>query len=166
MNLKPKMNQFLTTDMINAVRAYLLATTNAELMREKVDTIAAEVLQNGKYFEEEKTRRGVVRGGDRITEPKNAWLMDDKSFKSYHAEMDKRERAAGIKPAEMDYDFCPALIAEDIQRKAVRIIIDLAGEIFEADDWGYSLLCAGGNKYDEFLELTVKMVVSSPKFKK
>lgn len=102
----------------------------AQTMREAVDKIQRDVLKEIPLYDDlDAEHSGSER--KRITDPKRTWLSkDDAAFGRYVAECSKRERAAGIKPATMPDDYCPALVAEDLQMKAERALLDSGGALF------------------------------------
>ena len=161
----------ITNGVKSAVNAYLMARILAECEREKVDTLAREILETGIYHADLKfvNKRGHV--GERITEPDKAWMMEAEEHHAYLIDLRKAVQDAGytIKSilGEPEYSYnCPALTAESMQRDAEHLIIDTMAEMLgESDDLGHNLICAGMDKYHQFIDLAVKMVVNMPGFK-
>ena len=143
--------------MFDLVNTYLLQRAYAETMRERVNAIWQDLLNENDVREQET--------GERITEPRYTWLTDDETFARLHTEANKRERAAGLKPASMPDDFCPALVAETKQSEIERTIIDTSGAPLGVDN--HRLLCQphGLEKRAQFLDLVIKAVFSLPNFK-
>lgn len=157
MNRKPKMSEVLTPALVSAVNAYLLARAAAETMRERVDAIERQILTESPIYADKADGRPILDGRELYLS------SDEDAFQDYLIECDKRERAAGLKPADMPRDYCPALVLEDLQRKAERLIVETGGKPF-----GFTvdrLLCAGLDTYREFIDLTVRLVVNRPGFK-
>jgi len=128
------------------VDAWLIAKAHAELTREKIDGIKREVLDFIDARDEE---------GNRITDPKSDYRLPEGAWRGYLDELHKRYVAAGYK---VEQDYCPALIAEDVLRKAEHLLIDHAGPTF-----GFTvdnLICSGLKNYRKFIDLTVGLVVS------
>lgn len=154
-----------------AVRAYLLARACAETTRARVDEVQRAILAESHWhvapeWRERTTRRG---GLERITDPGLAYLLSAEDQARYCAECDRRTRAAGLKPASMPDEHCPALVAEELQRQATALMIDLAAPFvgFREDKPGemhHRLLCAGLDKRREFVDLLVKLALATPGF--
>lgn len=156
---KPAITEVITPAVVSYVRAYLMARAYAETMTERVDAVYRSILQECPVYADR-----VGCNGERITESKRLFLATDTArVADCHAEANKRLRAAKIKPADMLDDYCPALVAQDLQRKTERLLVDEAGKPFgiTAD----KLLCAGLDAWKEFIKLTVSLVVSQPGFK-
>lgn len=134
------------------VNAVLMARAHAQLMREKISAMHAEVLD---YLD--------VRddAGQRITDPTKAWHMDDRYSKEVYAEYDKRNREAGYK---LKPGHCPALIAEGLQVTAEHNLVIAASEFFPEVTID-RLLCAGLDKYRKFIDLTIRLAVNAPGYK-
>lgn len=67
--------------------------------------------------------------GNRITNPKNAWLMDDRFVDIYYPALSKAYRDAGF---DIPADFCPLLMAEEAERQAIRKMNEMAMELIPA----------------------------------
>jgi len=152
----------ITPELRQAVAVYLDARVFAEVTREAVDEIQRAILTEMVLVDGTERERG------RITDPKRTWMCrDDEVLHRYYAEVDKRLRAAGLKPDEMEADYCPALVAEDKQRKAEWAIFDTASTMLEMELSGQELnsglLCMkkGLEKRQEFIDLTVGLVLSA-----
>ena len=158
-DLKP---QDITPELRQAVAVYLDAVAKARVIREKVDAVQRTILTEMVLIDGTERERG------RITDPKRTWMCrDDEVLHRYYAEVDSRLRAAGLKPDEMETDYCPALVAEDVQRKAEWAIFDTASTMLEMELSGQELnsglLCMkkGLEKRQEFIDLTVGLVLSA-----
>jgi hypothetical protein len=133
-------------------------------VREKVDEIQRQALLDIPIFVSDKWERA----GQRIADPEMIYLAAG-DLQAYYSECDKRERAAGIKPAEMAFDYCPALVAERDQTKAEWLVIKemarILGEI-KPEEMSDRLLCAknGLETRQRFIDLTVGLVVNLPDF--
>ena len=101
------------------------------------------------------------RPAERITKAKDTWLIRDEPDHSYF----NQKRREMIK--QMGYnvpdDYCPALIAESIQREAETLIVEVA-EKFSPSMTKHKLLCAGLEKYHKYIDLIVGMCVNHPSF--
>jgi len=164
--MKPKITQAVKS----AVNAYFLARINAEVHRERVDAIQRRLLNETGYYVSKDHGR-YADAHERITEPKNTWLMSDDDSHDYLSDLRDELEKAGYKidaPLGEPYwsYFCPALTAESLQRDTEHLLIDSAAEMLgEKDDFRHKLLCAGLEKYHKFVDLVCKLVVNSPGFK-
>ncbi len=160
----------ITQAVKSSVNAYLMARTYAEVQREKVDKIERGLLETAKYFTSDKHRR-YEKGKIRITDPDKTWLLSDEDSQDYLLDVRFALEKAGYKikstPGEPEHSyFCPALTAESLQTKTEHLLIDSAAEMIgEKGNFQNRLLCAGLDKYKQFIELVVGMVVNMPGFK-
>lgn len=141
------------------VRAYLLARTFAEVQRERVDAIHLAILTECPIYADQFDTT------EQITHSKDLYLSSDEAAcQDFYAESDARLRKAGIKPADMPRDYCPALVAENLLRKIERELIDVSGKPFGVDADG--LLCARGglDNWKQWIDLVCKLIVNLPNF--
>ena len=152
----------VTQEVKDAVAEYLARRVIAETLRDEVDKVARVILKNYPLYTE--PRHGME--SERIFEPSRTWLAAKENWEPFYDLKDAELRAAGLKPAEMEKDFCPALVAENEQLKAEWALLDAAGIMLEMgmepggmNDW---LLCrpSGLAKRQEFIDLTVGLVVN------
>lgn len=134
----PILEQFKTWARENhdLAMAVVKAQAYAQTMREQVDKIQRQVLKEVPLYDDLIAEHNHTER-HRITDPKDTYLSkDDAAFQRYVMECSNRERAAGLKPATMPDEYCPALVAEDLQRKAERVLLDSGGSLFgiSADD--------------------------------
>lgn len=151
-----------------AVDAVLMTTAYAQLMREKVDAIRREILTECPLTPSELALK--LGEPEPITDPKEVYLCEDAAqLEDYYAESDKRERAAGLKPADMEKEYCPALVAENIQMEAEHLMLDCFAELIKFEGGGktfrHLLLCRGMDEYKRAKELCIKIVVNMPGYK-
>lgn len=160
----------ITQGVKSAVSAYLMARTMAEYEREKVDSLAREIIETATYHADPMF---VTRGhaSKRITDPKKAWMLETEEFHDYLIDLKKAMQSAGYKikslPGDPEYSYnCPALTAESLQGDAEILIIEAMAEMLgEKDDLAHNLMCAGIEKYHQFIDLVVGMVVNAPGFR-
>jgi len=163
----------VTPGVKSAVNAYLMARAFAETRRDQVDKIEREILAEAPLtngFYETEGRRNHKEAGELITDPKDTWLCTNEAqLEEYYLECDNRARKAGLKPDDMPTTHCPALVAERIQTETEWLICDNAttmlGLEFDGKELNHRLLCMGIEKYQEFIDLIVKLVVNLPDFK-
>jgi hypothetical protein len=138
-----------TNTMIGACEVLLMAKANAELVRERVVPIQKAMLELVKAVDHET--------GEPIRDAKHGYRMSDEQFKDYLEEV----HAAYIKEGfNVEMNYCPLLIAEDLERQAKHALI-LA--MTEQDEFKTvtinGLLCLGIAKYEQFIELCIKLLV-------
>lgn len=164
--MKPKITQAVKS----SVNAYLMARTHAEVHRARVDKIQRFLLNDTPYYANPDlvSRREMP---ERITDPKNTFLMTDDESADYLTDLKHELIKAGYNiksiKSEPEHSYqCPALVAESLQNTTERLLIDSAAEMLgETDDFHLRLLCAGLGKRQQFIDLVVKLVVSMPDFK-
>lgn len=116
---------FMSDEVRSCVNAYLIARAHAETMRKAVDEIEHQILEELPIYD---TKRP---GGRRLYRGDDLYLTDDaEACAGFYAEANRRERASKLKPANMGDEYCPALVAENLQRDAERLLIDTTGEPF------------------------------------
>jgi hypothetical protein len=155
----------VTYALKSAVRAYLLARAYAETMREKVERCYREALEIFPLYED----RNVRNSKKRIYKSKYMYLSTDEETRAHiYEDVNFQLRKNGIKPDEMSDDHCPACVAEHLQAKTEWLICDAAAEMMRMGISGQDLcgkLCGMGiEKYREFIDLNVRLVVSLPDF--
>lgn len=160
----------VTQAVKSAVNAYLMARAYAEVQRKKVNVIEIEILNSASYYADPEltTRRNAP---ERITNPKLTYLLKENESIEYLLDVKQAliKNGYDIKPTKGQPEHfynCPALTAEHLQSKTEWILIDAAAEMLgENGNFRHQLLCAGLDKYREFIDLTVRLVVNMPGFK-
>jgi len=148
----------VTDDVRRAVAAYLVARAKAEVLREAVDAVFAEILAEREIYPAEEWRKcgdvGRILDHDRLS-----W-SELHDFNAVIAEASCIERERGIKPADMEEQYCPALVAEHAQLEAEWAILKAGFAMIgsPADDWKRLY----GDKRAQFLDLVVRLVVNEP----
>ncbi len=158
----PTLDELLTPEIIQCVRTYLLAKTFAEVKREQVDKIERQLLSERCLTATlgcDSRPAGFVP--HRITDPKDLYLCEEEAFKGFYAEASRRERAAGVKPADMPDEHCPALVAEHLQIQAENLLIEVSGKLFGVKPYQLHF-----EKRDQWLDLICRLVVNSPRLKR
>lgn len=157
----PQLADFLTPEVIRDVQNYLVTRTLAQAKRAEVDVIERQLLTEHVLMatlchHPEDASRGYAPY--RITDPKKTYLCEDRAAcKEYHDACNRRERAAGIKPADMPDEYCPALVAESLQTQAENVLIQHAGRAA-----GLEACMLHGDKRDQYLDLVCRLVVNHP----
>ncbi len=166
MALKPKITQAVKS----SVNAYLMARVYAEVQRERVDGIERGLLESAGYYTSDQHQR-YEKEVVRITDPDKTWLLSEEDSQDYLLDVRFALEKAGYKikstPGEPEHSYCcPALTAETLQTKTEHILIDSAAEMIgQNGEFRNKLLRHGLDKYNEFINLVVKMVVNAPGFK-
>lgn len=143
-------------------RAYLLARAAAETMRALADEIQRAILAECPLTNGLETEHG--RPERAITDPREVFLCtDDALLEDYYLECDTRERAAGLKPADMPRDHCPALHLEEIQRLAERVLIEVGLELFGGTP--SMALHLYGDKRQHMIDLLAGLAITAPGFR-
>lgn len=136
------------TPLVNVV---LLSTAHAQLLREEINAIGKQILESRNYQVD----------GRRITEHADAWLLEDGTLSDYRSRMACLIRAAGHVVPD---GFCPALMAEEFQRKAERALVDASTEFFGVS--AQALACSGMQNYRKFIDSLIGFCVCSPGYRK
>ena len=150
----------LTRGLVDAVAEYLARRAEAEVVREAVDAVYSAVLAERPVMVDAEYR-GRRCPAERITTQAMLHMASDSGWAAVCEAATARLLADGIKPADMDPAYCPALVAEERQHKAaVRLIHEgapLVGEEGDPEDFRHALLCAGLDKYHEFIDLLCRL---------
>lgn len=155
--------QSLTPDSItpaikSGVNAVLIARAYAETMRTEVNKVYAEILTECPVYAD---RWGETK---QILNPDDLYLCGNEDLVAdAYAEANVRLRKLGLKPAEMLDDNCPALVAETLLIDAQHVLVGAAEEVFQGITID-KLLCAGLDKYKQWIDLLCGLVISLPDF--
>ena len=133
-------------------KALCEAMAYAQVMRQEVDAIQRKVLYKIPLFNDLESGHKAI---ERIFDSRLTYLSEDeKGFKLYLDECDRLEREAGLKPADMKRDFCPALVAEHNQVKLEWVLLDSASGLM-----GIDALNVHGDKRKELLGLLLSVAL-------
>lgn len=140
---------------------YLAKKALAAEIREQVDAIQRRLLAEEcpLYKDLERNERiQAARGEDeRIIDPKDYWLAEDQdALNAYYAAQDRELRAAGLKPDCMDFDYCPALVAENNAGKVRWALLDAMAPMI-----GLRREQLWGAKEDQFFDLAMKLILNA-----
>lgn len=162
----------ITPAIKTAAAAVLMARAIAEVERERMDKLDRELLAeipchvsqkiidlHDKHGDTEAVAKWEACGR-RITNLKDAFLMDDDDAKVYYAERQRRINAMGY---QLPDGHCPALVAENTQRDAEHCLVECAQEVFGVTF--DQLLSSGLDTLHKYIDLLVKLVVNLPDFK-
>lgn len=146
----------VTPQFCQTVHKLLVATAVASVTREAVDDVKRRVLGDVELRD---------RSGKQISDPGRDWACeDDDAMRCYWATLNERLEEAGIKPPEMQADFCPALVAEQAQLEVEWALLDEAAKmlgVYEEDGkFNNALLCMGYGKRRQFLDTCIGLVLA------
>lgn len=133
--------------MKKLVADWLVTKAKAQALRESVDGVYAKIMTEVPAY-------ATLDKGERIYDHRELYLCaDDELCARIYDLADKREKAAGIKPADMHPDHCPALTAEYDLIQIEHEIADLSGSpVGITVD---RLLCDGLETYRKWIDLVV-----------
>lgn len=100
-------------ELINAAKDVIKYRAMAETLKPVVEKIQTELVEKIQPKDE---------NGNLLT-VKNKWMMTDEYADRFYSELDKAYKQAGF---DLEPGYCPFLIAEDNERKAVRKMNNLA----------------------------------------
>jgi hypothetical protein len=161
--MKPRIED-ITPEIKSAVGTYLLAKAYAQTMREAVNLIHREILVECPIFADDTERRGNHKGKQILSSGQLYLCSNEALCDDFYAESNTRLRKVGLKPDAMPDDHCPALVAENLERLAAQSLIESAQVVFHGLTV-QKLLCAGLDKYNQYIDLLCRLVVSMPDFK-
>ena len=159
----------ITQEMIVAVTNYINKRAFAETMTAEVSAIQKDILANEialyNDLETKRSRFGHTAQKQRITDSKHTYLSEDEEvIQKYYKLCDSRLRESGLKPADMEFDYCPMLVARTEQTKAEWGIMDAAAKMLKlymsGKDLNNGLLCKGLEARQEFIDLSCNLVMS------
>jgi hypothetical protein len=154
----PQIGDFLTPEIVRGVQNYLIARTHYEAKRAEVQPILRQILTE-RVLMATLSCKHTGRPPYRIVDPKDLFLCeDDAACREFYAEGNRRERAAGVKPANMPDDHCPECVAHSLLIEAENVLIDEAGRSQGIDSSMLHL-----EKRAKFLDLVCGLVVNHPR---
>lgn len=147
-----------TEDMVAAAELVMHAMAAVDVIRPIVDGYRRRILAEKQWqvrpdFQEKRSRRGCDEKV--ILDPKNAYLMSDEDFVVYDAKCKAARDEAELHVE--DPDSCPLLVAEHDLVKARALLVETMKPITGNLDYN-KLLCAGPEKLDEYVDLTLKLL--------
>ena len=111
-----------TTDMIIATKAVFMAKAWVLTIRPIVEGYQREILaRHNWHIAKRWTGKGL--NTDRIiTDHRHTYLLEDEDFKTYQQKSIEARKKAGLEV--INDDFCPLLVAENMERMAVRAMLN------------------------------------------
>lgn len=103
----------ITPEMRKRAESLRGAEKKAIELRQLVDAVWRELLREDEFAMYRNSHNHLSDYGDRILSHNLLYLSNDENaFNRALQEIDRRLKSKGIKPAEMDVDYCPASVAE------------------------------------------------------
>jgi hypothetical protein len=132
LNRIPAMREILNPQVGKLVEDVVRAEALEGALRKRVDAIGAQILLEIPLFTDAYRDLPLSKPLiERITEWNLLYLsQDEEAVERCYVEMDKRARAAGIKPAEMADEYCPALVAKTHLLEAKRALVNATVPLF------------------------------------
>jgi hypothetical protein len=143
-----KQNINITEDMKQAAKTVFIAMAFTETIRPIVEDYQQKILN-------ELKPKDVYRN-EVITNPKYSYQMNDSDFQVYLKRCNEERIKAKLHVESEEY--CPLLVAEDLQRQAERSFIDIMEPIthLSAD----KVLCSkdGLDNYKKLIDLSLRLL--------
>ena len=162
------MNKVVNTPSVKTlVASYLMQRAFTEIIRERVNAVYTEILNEIPIFEDMRDNSPRFANGERTRILNHNYLYlseDEEAVQKIYDEMDSRLKKLQIKPENMEHDYCPALVEEEKLRDIEHLIIKETGNPFGVT---VNKLVCGGNgleNYKKWIDLIVGAIVSLPDF--
>ena len=114
----------ITAELKNAVKTVLVAKAYTETIRPTIEKIKKDALLSKDFMISERwTNHPSGRNAEvkRITDPKEAYLLNDEDANEYFAICHAAYIVAGFQvPA---FGYCPLLMAESVERDALSVMV-------------------------------------------
>ena len=154
------MAALLTPAIIQLVQEMIMLQAKAEVLEEKKAAIGARILQEIPTFDE-LDLGGKRECGERILDWDRAWMTDDAQAAVLFARMNLEMRAAGLKPADMADDMCPALVAKYDLTKARSKLVEATAPLFGQDP--EQVIMAPDGAMKKWVDLIAQLAVKTGK---
>jgi len=137
--------------MITAAEAVFAAMANVQTIEPIVQGYQTAILAKHRFAPDPELTRFA---SEIILDPKEAFLLKDADFKVYNAECLAERDRLGLKVDKPE--FCPLLVAEDLQRKAEHWLVEAMKPVTGLDlD---RLLCAGVEELKKYIDLALRLL--------
>jgi len=141
--------------LISLAKTVFKTMAFVQTIRPIVEGYQREILEAEKYpYADKHITRGRVNCSNYVSDPKQDYQMSDANFKLYMAQCRTKQAKAGLKTDHPD--FCPLLVAEELQRKAENCFVNALEEFTDLSH--NTLICAGLEIYREYLDLNLKLM--------
>ncbi len=147
-----------TNEMVESARNVFVTMALVETVKPIVKGYQMEILAKHQWpIAKEWSDRVKAANTRVILNPDETYLMEDEDFQIYIKEINEARESAGLKVENPD--FCPLLVAEDLQSKAEHLLIDVMEPITHLTI--DKVLCSvnGLDNYRKLIDLTLKLLV-------
>lgn len=147
--------KFVPTDeMVAAAQAVFLAMTLEQTVTPVVLKYQRQLLAEGQW--RVRPEYAARLGDEVITEPHRAYLMSEADFALYDAKCKQARDAAGL---SVDHpDQCPSLVAQDLQRQAERVLVDVMVSVTKITHEQLLSSHRGLVNLRQYIELTLRLL--------
>jgi hypothetical protein len=149
-----KQNVNITKDMIQAAKTVFKAMAFTQTIRPIVEGYQQQIINEMKPQANERDAKNCQLGFKIITSPKQSYLMNNTDFQIYLKRCNEERIKAKLHVKSEEY--CPLLVAEDLQRQAERAFIDIMEPVthLTAD----KVLCTGLDNYKQLIDLSLRLL--------
>lgn len=153
-DLRRAMNRACKGERASRLVGDLLAkTVLADFVTELVTDVQRQILADyPMYIDAERFKTDYAR----IIDPRQTYLASDAQMRTYCNLCDLRLRAAGLKPADMGDEYCPALVSQHERTKAEWALFEYFCPVLGIEKTGPSRL----EDRAKLIELLVGMVLA------
>jgi hypothetical protein len=146
-----KSNIPITQDMKQAAKNVFMAMAFTKTIRPIVEGYQQRIIDEIKPEVKAEFQR---IGFTTITKPKDSYLMNDTDFHVYLKRCNEERIKSGLR-VESD-DYCPLLVAEDLQRQAEHAFIESMVPITHLTP--EKVLNTGLDNYEKLLDLSLRLL--------
>jgi len=141
-----------TSEMIQSAKSVFMTMAMVETIKPIVKGYEREILAKHQFH---IAQEWIDKGDeDRIIlDPNQSCLLGDNDFAVYLAETNEAREKAGLKVDNPE--FCPLLVAEDLQSRAENVLIDTMESITNFNQKEIALY---GENRKKFLDLTLRLL--------
>jgi len=141
-----------TSEMIQSAKSVFMTMAMVETIKPIVKGYVREILAKHQFH---IAQEWIDKGDeDRIIlDPNQSYLLGDNDFAVYLAETNEAREKAGLKVDNPE--FCPLLVAEDLQSRAENVLIDTMESITNFNQKEIALY---GENRKKFLDLTLRLL--------
>jgi hypothetical protein len=141
-------------EQLAAARAVVLAMAHLQTVQPIVEAYEREILGKHRF---RIARKWVEHGcaDEVILDPKSAFLLEEEHAQVFYRETYAARDAAGLKVD--DPVHCPKCVAENLLIQAKKVLVDSMEPVTGITH--HQVLCAGLGKLNEYVDLTLRLLV-------
>jgi len=141
-------------ELIECALLVFKAIAYTETIRPVVEKYQKEILAKHQFTVSDKW---VKMGEPKrvILDEGSTYLLKDKDFKVYLKEVHEQHIKHGF---NVKFEYCPLLIAEDLERQAKKTFVDQSKEFNIMDDETFDCLTWDLKNYKKYIEITLSYV--------